>query len=139
MMATKQGWVFLADPTDYGWKDLLAQKTAVWDGVRNSRAQANLKKCKVGDPVLLYHTAPDKAIVGIARVVAEAYPDPKNADLVVVDVQPVKPLARALPLAELKADEILAGMSFVRMPRVAVQPVTAEQWERALQASGTKP
>lgn len=137
-MANKQRWVFLADPTDYGWKDLVAQKIAVWDGVKNFRAQANLKKCRKGDSILIYHTAPDKAIVGIAKVVAEAYADPKNDDLVVVDVQPVKPLARSLPLAELKADDVLSGMSFVRMPRVAVQGVSAEEWDRVLALSGTK-
>lgn len=136
-MANEQRWVFLADPTDYGWKDLVKQKTAVWDGVKNSRAQANLKKCKKGDAVLIYHTAPDKAIVGIAKVVKEAYADPKKADLVVVDVQPVKPLARPLPLSELKADDTLSGMSFVRMPRVAVQSVTGEQWAQILDLSGT--
>lgn len=137
-MATKQRWVFLADPTDYGWKDLVAQKTAIWDGVKNFRAQANLKKCRKGDSVLIYHTAPDKAIVGLAKVSAEAYPDPKNDDLVVVEVQPVKSLARSLPLAELKADDVLSGMSFVRMPRVAVQSVSSEQWDRVLEVSGTK-
>jgi predicted RNA-binding protein with PUA-like domain len=134
-MPASQQWVFLAEPTDYGWKDLVAEKTAVWDGVKNSRAQANLKKCRKGDSVLIYHTAPDKAIVGIAKVVKEAYPDPKNEALVVVEVQPVKPLARALPLSELKADDTLSGMSFVRMPRVAVQAVTPEQWSRVLEAS----
>ncbi|MGH7503908.1 MAG: EVE domain-containing protein [Longimicrobiales bacterium] len=137
-MPGNQHWVFLADPADYGWKDLVAQKTAVWDGVRNSRAQANLSRCRAGDTVLVYHTAPDKALVGIAKVVAEAYPDPRKPELVVVDVQPVKALARPLALVELKADSVLAGMSFVRMPRVAVQPVTAEQWARVVALSGTR-
>jgi predicted RNA-binding protein with PUA-like domain len=133
-----QHWVFLADPTDYGWTELAAQADAVWDGVKNARAQANLKKCGKGDTVLIYHTAPDKALVGIARVTGAARPDPKRPELVVVDVEPVKPLARPLPLAELKQDPVLAGMSFVRMPRVAVWPVSAEQWARVLELSGTR-
>jgi predicted RNA-binding protein with PUA-like domain len=57
---------------------------------------------------------------------------------VVVDIEPVKALKRPLPLAEMKADDSLAQMSFVRMPRVAVQPVTAEQWKRVLSLTGTK-
>jgi predicted RNA-binding protein with PUA-like domain len=134
----EQRWVFLADPTDYGWTELTAQKQAVWDGVKNAKAQANLKRCRNGDAVLIYHTAPDKAIVGVARVVGEARPDPKRPELVVVEVAPVKPLKRPLPLAELKADRVLANMSFVRMPRVAVQPVTAGEWERVMKLSGTK-
>ena len=133
-----QNWVFLADPEDYGWTEMVAQGTAVWDGVKNAVAQRNLKKCDVGDVVLIYHTSPDKAIVGVARVTGAHRPDPKAAERVVVDVTPVKPLARALPLAELKGDEVLSGMSFVRMPRVAVQPVTREQLERVLELSGTR-
>jgi predicted RNA-binding protein with PUA-like domain len=135
-MAAK--WVFLADPTDYGWPQLVAAKQAVWDGVKNSRAQSNLKQCRNGDLVLIYHTAPDKALVGIARITAETRPDPKHPERVVVDVVPVKPLQRPLPLAELKSDAVLSTMSFTRMPRVAVWPVTEEQWQRAMEASRTK-
>jgi predicted RNA-binding protein with PUA-like domain len=134
-MAAKQRWVFLADPKAYGWSELVAEKGTVWDGIRNARAQNNLKKCRKGDEVLIYHTAPDKALAGIARVTREARPDPKNPDLVVVDIEPVRPLVRSIPLAELKADDVMATMSFVRMPRVAVWPVTDEQWARVLDAS----
>ena len=133
-----QKWVFLADPQSYGWTELVADGTTTWDGVKNSRAQSNLKKCRKGDLVLIYHTAPDKAITGIAEVTGEARPDPKNADLVVVDITPHKPLKHPIPLADLKADAVLGTMSFVRMPRVAVWPVTAEQWDRVLEVGGTK-
>jgi predicted RNA-binding protein with PUA-like domain len=135
-MAT-QKWVFLADPTDYGWTQLSAQKKAVWDGIRNSRAQSNLRKARKADLALIYHTAPDKALVGIARITGEARPDPKNPELSVVEVEPFKPLKRPIPLAELKADPVLSTMSFVRMPRVAVWPVTDEQWERIMNVSAT--
>lgn len=131
-------WVFLADPEDFGWAELQKDGSAVWDGIKNARAQNNLRKTSPGDEVLIYHTAPDKAIIGIAKVTSEAYPDPKAADRVVVDVKPVKKLKNPLPLADLKADATLSAMSFVRMPRVAVQPVTAAQWKRVLQLSQTK-
>jgi predicted RNA-binding protein with PUA-like domain len=131
-------WVFLADPEDFGWNELEAQGEAVWDGIKNARAQNNLKKTAKGDQALIYHTAPDKAIIGIAKVTTGAHPDPKAAERVVVDVKPVKKLKRPLPLAELKADKTLSEMSFVKMPRVAVQPVTDKQWERVLELSGSK-
>lgn len=137
-MSADQHWVFLADPTDYGWNELSAQKSAVWDGVKNARAQGNLKKCAKGDTILIYHTAPDKALVGIARVTGPARPDPARPELVVVDVEPVRPLARPIPLAELKGDAVLSGMSFVKMPRVAVWPVPEAQWLRVLEVSGTR-
>ena len=131
-----QKWVFLADPETYGWDQLVSEKRAVWDGIRNAVAQRNLQACSKDDEVLIYHTAPDKAAVGIARVVRTAYPDPKDAERVVVDVAPVRPLGRRVPLAELKSDDVLCEMSFVRMPRVAVQKVTDAQWKRLLKLAG---
>lgn len=130
-------WAFLADPEDFGYNELERDGTAVWDGIKNARAQNYLRTVQKGDELLIYHTAPDKAIVGIAKVTAPARPDPKAEERVVVDVQPVKRLKRALPLAELKADKVLSGMSFVKMPRVAVQPVTESEWERVLELSAT--
>lgn len=130
-------WVFLADPEDYGWNELKEAGSAVWDGVRNAQAQRHMRTCEDGDVALIYHTSPDKALVGIARVVGEFRPDPKAEDRVVVDLEPVKPLTRALSLAELKSDDVLSGMSFVRMPRVAVQRVTEEQLQRVLELSET--
>ena len=131
-------WVLLADPEAFGWTELEADGSAVWDGIKNARAQNNLRKTAKGDQALIYHTAPDKAIIGIAKITSAARPDPKAEDRVVVDVKPVKKLKRALPLAELKADKILSGMSFVKMPRVAVQPVTEAQWKRVMALSGTE-
>ena len=130
-------WAFLADPEDFGWTELEKQGQAVWDGIKNSRAQNYLRTAAPGDKALIYHTAPDKAIIGIAKVTSEPRPDPKAAERVVVDVEPVKKLKRAVSLAELKADATLAEMSFVRMPRVAIQPVTKEQWDRVLELAST--
>ena len=132
-----QRWALLADPESYGWKELLDDGKAVWDGIKNSRAQNNLKKFKVGDVALLYNTSPDKAIMGTVKVTSEAYPDPKNGELVVVDVEPITALKKPLPMSELRADKVLAELGFVKMPRVAVQPVTDAQWERVMQKSGT--
>ena len=131
-----QHWVFLADPETYGWDQLTAEKRAVWDGIRNAVAQRNLQACSKGDEVLIYHTAPDKAVVGIARVVRTAYPDPADAERIVVDIEAVSPLPRPVPLAELKSDDVLSQMSFVKMPRVAVQKVTDAQWKRLVKLAG---
>jgi predicted RNA-binding protein with PUA-like domain len=137
MSAQPKRWAFLADPEDFGWNELVAKKRAMWDGIRNAKAQSNLRKSVPGDLALIYHTAPDKALIGIATIVSEPYPDPSDDTRVVVDVVPDRPLARRLPLAELKADSILKDLSFVRMPRVAVQPVSDAQWKRVLELTGT--
>ncbi len=129
-------WAFLADPESYGWDELVQEGRAVWDGIKNAAAQRNLGKCAVGDEVLIYHTAPDKAAIGIARVARTAYPDPTEPARVVVDLEPVRPLPRRIPLAEMKQDDVLSEMSFVRMPRVAVQPITDPQWKRIQKIAG---
>jgi predicted RNA-binding protein with PUA-like domain len=131
-------WAFLADPEDYCWNHLTKAGKAAWDGVKNAQAQRNMRACDVGDTVLIYHTSPDKALVGIARITRGHRPDPNAKERVIVDVEPVKPLARPLPLAELKGDDVLSQMSFVRMPRVAVQPITEAQLRRVLELSGTR-
>lgn len=132
-------WVFLADPDSFGWDELVRDGRAVWDGIRNRTAQNRLKETADGDRVLIYHTSPDKAIVGIARVRGGPYTDPSAGDRVVVDVEPVTTLRRRLPLDEIKGDEVLSGMGFVRMPRVAVHALDADEWDRVLELSDTDP
>ncbi|HUG41288.1 MAG TPA: EVE domain-containing protein [Longimicrobiales bacterium] len=132
-------WVFLADPEAFGWNDLVRDGRAVWDGIRNRTAQNRLRGAAGEDRVLIYHTSPDKALVGVARVIGGPYPDPSAADRVVVNVEPVTALLRPLPLDEIRADGVLSGMAFVRMPRVAVHPLEDEEWDRVLELSGTDP
>jgi predicted RNA-binding protein with PUA-like domain len=128
-------WVFLADPQDYGWNELLADGGTRWDGLRNAQAQRHLRSCAAGDIVVLYHTAPDKALVGTARVSEPAGDEADGAPR----IEPVIALARPLPLAEIRADSVLAGASFVRMPRVAVHPLDPSAWDRIMKLTGTDP
>jgi predicted RNA-binding protein with PUA-like domain len=132
-------WVFLADPKSYGWGDLVADGRAVWDGIANRTAQGRLREARYGDVVLLYHTAPDKALVGVARVVSDPYPDPAHADRVVVDLEPITALSSTLDLAAIREDELLGRAAFVRMPRVAVHEATDAVWDRVLELTGTDP
>lgn len=132
-------WVFLADPKSYGWSDLVEDGRTVWDGIANRAAQNRLARAGRDDRVLLYHTSPDKALVGVARVATGPYADPAHEDRVVVDVEPVTALARPLPLDEVKADPVLAESGFVRMPRVAVHGASEAEWERVLELTGTDP
>jgi predicted RNA-binding protein with PUA-like domain len=132
-------WVFLADPKAYGWNDLIEDGATLWDGIRNAQAQRSLRACEVSDIVLLYHTAPDKALVGTARITAPPEPDPADDARVAVRIAPVAPLARPLPLAELRDDAVLAAASFVRMPRVAIHPLDAAVWDRVMTLTGTDP
>ncbi len=127
-------WLLKTEPSTYSWSDLVRAGRAVWDGVRNPTALANLRKMRPGDHAFVYHTGSEKAIVGIAKVASEAYPDPKDTDprLVVVDLVPLKPVPAPVTLATIKADPRFADFALVRIGRLSVVPVSAGQWEALL-------
>ena len=130
-------WLIKTEPGAYSWDDLVKMKRDHWDGVRNFRARNNLKAMKVGDLAFFYHSVNEKAIVGIAKVVREHYPDPTTDDdrWVVVDVVPERKLDRPVTLAEAKATPKLSNMALVRIGRLSVSPVTAEEFDIVIKMS----
>ena len=133
-------WIVKTEPSTYSYADLARQNTAVWDGVKNNLALKHLRQMKPGDRVLVYHTGDEKAVVGIAEVTSDAYPDPKQKDpkLAVVDLRVVERLSRPVPLAEIKMDRAFADLALVRMGRLSVMPVSADQFKRILKLAGAK-
>ena len=127
-------WLLKTEPGEYSYDDLERERGGRWDGVTNPVALRNLRAMKAGDRVLVYHTGDEKAAVGLAEVVGEAYPDPKaKAErLVVVDVEPRGRLARPVTLAEMKAMAEFAESPLVRQGRLSVVPLTAPQWKAVL-------
>ncbi len=130
-------WLLKTEPSTYSWDDLVRETTAVWDGVTNPVALRNLAAMKPGDDALIYHTGAEKAVVGVARVTRAAYPDPKAKDpkLLVVELAPVKPLARPITLAEIKADKAFQDSALVRQGRLSVVSLKDEQFRRLTQPS----
>src|SRR5437762_12711611 len=128
-------WIVKTEPSTYGFDDLARQKTAVWDGVKNNLALKHLRQMKPGDRVLVYHTGDEKAVVGVAEVASEAYPDPKQKDakLAVVDLKASERLPRPVPLAEIKRERAFADLGLVRMARLPVMPAYADQHQRLMQ------
>ncbi|MEW6019021.1 MAG: EVE domain-containing protein [Pseudomonadota bacterium] len=129
-------WLLKSEPDVFSWDDLVARgaEGEPWTGVRNHSAKLNLMAMKVGDEAFFYHSQDGKAVVGIAEVITEAYPDPTDAKgvFVCVDVKAKAPLARPFTLAEAKADTALAAMSLVTSFRLSVQPVTEAEWRHIL-------
>jgi predicted RNA-binding protein with PUA-like domain len=123
-------WLVKEEPENYSFSQFVADGQTVWAGVKNPVAQKNLRAMKKGDRVFFYHTGKDKAVVGTATVVAEAYPDPndRKGSLVVVELAAGKALKRPVTLAEIKADPRFATMPLVRIARLSVQPVTDSEW-----------
>jgi predicted RNA-binding protein with PUA-like domain len=129
-------WVLKTEPSEYGFPDLVRDRRTRWEGVSNPVALKHLRSMLEGDDALIYHTGNEKAVVGLARVVSAPYPDPKDPKLVVVDVEPVKPLPRTVSLAEIKAEPAFAELGLVRVPRLSVVPVEPAQWKRLLAMAG---
>jgi predicted RNA-binding protein with PUA-like domain len=124
-------WLFKTEPDEYSYDDLERDKKVAWEGVSNNQALKNLREVRLGDQILIYHTGNDKAIVGLAEAINDAYPDPKEDDekTAVVDIKPKRRFAHPVTLAEIKASEELKEFDLVRLPRLSVMPVSNEYWE----------
>ncbi|PYR34941.1 MAG: EVE domain-containing protein [Acidobacteria bacterium] len=125
-------WLFKEEPSHYSFDALVKDKRTVWSGVKNPLAQKHLHAVKQGDQIFYYHTGDEKAVVGIAKALGDAYPDPndKSGKHAVVDVAPVRPLERPVTLAEIKADPAFASFALVRISRLSVMPVSSDEWRR---------
>lgn len=136
-------WLMKSEPDVYSIDHLRSQKrkTDYWDGIRNYQARNFMREMKVGDRGFFYHSQKDKAIVGIVEVIAEAHPDPTTDDprWECVDVRALKPLARPVTLAEIKANPELSDMMLVTNSRLSVQPVTERQWRIICEMGGVEP
>ena len=136
----KNYWLVKQEPEAYAWAAFVKDGKTAWTGVRNFQARNNLRAMKKGDPVLYYHTGDEKQVVGLARVERDGYPDPTatEGDWVAVDLAPVKPLAKPVTLAQIKADKILKEMTLVRNSRLSVSPVNEIQFGRILALAETR-
>jgi predicted RNA-binding protein with PUA-like domain len=124
-------WLIKSEPSKYSWDKFVEDKQTFWDGVRNYTARNNLRAMKKGDEVFFYHSNEGLEIVGIAKVVKEAYQDPTTDDTnwVVVDFKPVKKLKKPVSLATIKADKRLADIALVRLGRLSVCPIADDEWD----------
>jgi predicted RNA-binding protein with PUA-like domain len=131
-------WLVKSEPAKYGFGDLVRDGKTVWDGVRNNAAALHLKAMKTGDEVFYYHSQEGLAVVGVARVVKEAFPDPTDASgrFVAVELAPVRPLPKPVTLAEIKANPKLSGMTMLREFRLSVSPVKPDEWAEILRMGG---
>ncbi|TWR29379.1 EVE domain-containing protein [Mucilaginibacter pallidiroseus] len=128
-------WLVKSEPFKYSWDKFNEEGRTFWDGVRNYQARNNLRGMQVGDLVLWYHSNEGKEVVGIARVVKEAYQDPTTDDKnwVVVDLEPVESLKKTVTLEQIKADERLKDIGLVRQGRLSVMAVKPEEFDRILE------
>lgn len=119
-------FLFKTEPSEYSFGDLVRDGRTAWTGVKNPGALIALRACAKGDLVLIYHTAGEKAVVGVAEVARAAYPDPDakgDEKAVAVDLKPVRALAMPVTLAAIKGDRRFADFALVRQSRLSVMEV----------------
>lgn len=128
-------WLVKSEPFKYSWEKFNQDGHTFWDGVRNFQARNNLKAMQEGDLVLFYHSNEGKEIVGIAKVVKEAYQDPTTDDKnwVVVDLAPLETLKRPVTLEEIKGDSRLKEIGLIKQGRLSVMSLKVEEFDRILE------
>lgn len=146
----KKYWLFKSEPDAFSWDDLLSSKDRItpWDGIRNYQARNLLRdECKIGDEVFFYHSrVVPPVIMGIAKVVRNAYPDstqfdpdskyydpkadPDEPTWLMVDVQATKAMRNPVDLPTLKANPELDGLMVTKKgARLSIQPVEPDHWK----------
>lgn len=156
MAQGRRYWLMKSEPSAFSIDDLAKspKRTTCWDGVRNYQARNFMRSMAVGDQVLFYHSSADPpAVVGIAEVVREAYPDDTQFDKSskhydpesdpgtprwdMVDIMHRQTFKTSLSLDRLKREPKLKGMVLLRKgSRLSVQPVTASEWAVILKLAG---
>ena len=133
-------WLLKTEPESWGWDAQVKRgaKGEPWTGVRNPIARNNMRAMKKGDLAFFYHTGGEKAVVGVVKVIRDAYPDPADEAWTLVDVAAVEAFAKAVTLAAVKAEPKLAAMTLVKNSRLSVQPVAATEWTLVRKMGGLK-
>jgi predicted RNA-binding protein with PUA-like domain len=133
-------WLIKSEPFKYSWDQFVKDKKTFWDGVRNYAARNNLRSMKTGELAFFYHSNEGTEIIGIAKVIKEAYQDPSTVETawLAVDFAPVKKLKMPVSLAQIKEDKRLQNMALVKLGRLSVQPVTESEWKVVMELAGEK-
>ncbi len=135
-----QYFLIKSEPDVYSFDQLQTDGRTRWDGVRNYQARNNLRAMKLGDLCLYYHSNIGLAVVGIARVAREYFPDPtaEKGDWSAIEVEPLLPFTRPVPLSEIKNEPNLQNLGLVRNGRLSVMPVTFDEFSRLLMLGETQ-
>lgn len=122
-------WLLKTEPDCYNWNDLVRDRKTTWDGVTNSLALKHIRTIKKGDEALIYHTGDQRAAVGTAKIISDAYANDDDEKLAVFDIKPIKMLPTPITLEMMKSDPKFAGWDLLRNSRLSVVPTSAEIWK----------
>jgi predicted RNA-binding protein with PUA-like domain len=122
-------WLVKQEPESYSFDDLTSDGKTDWTGVRNFQARNNLRAMKTGDKVLFYHSGAEKAVVGLAQVSREDFPDPTDEKWTAVEIEPVEKFEKSVALAAIKSEKSLENVALVKQSRLSVVPLTKQEFE----------
>lgn len=133
-------WLVKSEPFKYSWDQFVKDGSTFWDGVRNYAARNHLRAMKKGDHVLFYHSNEGLEVVGVAKVLKEAYQDPTTDETawVVVDLKPYRKLKRAVTLKEMKNEKSLQNIPLIKIPRLSVMPLKELEFSKIIEISERK-
>ena len=127
-------WLLKTEPEKWSWEQQKksGDRGAEWDGVRNFQASKNLRNMKIGDNCFFYHTGKQKCIVGIVKIVKDAFLDKtdKTKKLVVVKDKALYTLKREVSLQEIKKNKHFRDFPLVRQSRLSVMNVDLKYWKK---------
>ena len=128
-----QKWLLKSEPNVWSidQQKKAGVKGAIWDGVRNFQAANNLRKMKKGDLCFFYHSNIGKEIVGIVKIIKNAFIDPtdKNNKFVAVQVSFKKKLKKPISLQNIKKNKDLLHLSLIKQSRLSVMPIDSKSWK----------
>ena len=119
-------YLLKTEPSEYSFADLQRDKQTEWDGVHNPVALRNLAAMRPGDRLIIYETGENKSAVGSATVVSCDASDAKSPKM---QLKAGKALTKPVSLAQIKANKLFASSPLVRMGRLSVVPLSAEQYK----------
>lgn len=137
-------YLLKTEPGEFGFDDLAAKKSSVWDGVANNQALAVLRTVKRGDRAFIYHTGDEKAVVGLAEFVSGAYADPAQPGetaeglpkFAVADVKALRRAKTPVTLAAIKGDARFKDFALVKQSRLSVMLVPDDLTQALMALAG---
>lgn len=131
-------WLVKQEPEKYSFDDLVKDGKTDWTGVRNFQARNNLRAMKTGDKVLFYHSVSEKAVIGIAEVSREEFPDPTDGKWIAVEIKPLEKLAKPVTLGQIRAEKSLESIALIKQSRLSVAPLKEAEFKTLLEMSGRR-
>ena len=119
-------YLLKTEPSEYSFANLAKDRESTWDGVKNPTAVMHMRAMKAGDRLVIYETGNVKSAVGTATVVSAEAKDPKNP---LVKIKAGAALARVISLEEIKKEKIFKESALIKIGRLSVVPLTAEQYD----------